>query len=44
MRAARTGLVVNMVLVIAKLLAGIAGHSYALVADAIESFTDTSPL
>jgi cation diffusion facilitator family transporter len=40
MQAARTGLVVNMVLVIAKLLAGIAGHSYALVADAIESFTD----
>ncbi len=30
----------NIVLVIVKLVAGIAGHSYALVADAIESFTD----
>jgi cation diffusion facilitator family transporter len=40
MRAARTGLFVNIVLVIVKLLAGIAGHSSALVADAIESFTD----
>jgi len=40
MRAAQTGLLVNIVLVIVKLLAGIAGHSYALVADAIESFTD----
>ena len=40
MRAALTGLFVNIVLVIVKLLAGIAGHSSALVADAIESFTD----
>jgi cation diffusion facilitator family transporter len=40
MRAAQTGLLVNIVLVIVKLLAGIAGHSSALVADAIESFTD----
>ena len=39
-RAAQTGLFVNIVLVIVKLLAGIAGHSSALVADAIESFTD----
>jgi cation diffusion facilitator family transporter len=39
-QAARAGLVVNIVLVIVKLLAGIAGHSSALVADAIESFTD----
>ena len=38
--AARTGLWVNIVLVIVKLLAGIAGHSHALVADAIESSTD----
>ena len=36
------GLLVNIVLVIVKLLAGIAGHSYALVADAIESSTDIS--
>jgi cation diffusion facilitator family transporter len=40
MRAALTGLLVNIVLVIVKLLAGIAGHSYALIADAIESSTD----
>jgi cation diffusion facilitator family transporter len=39
-RAALTGLFVNIVLVIVKLLAGIVGHSYALIADAIESFTD----
>jgi len=40
MQAAKTGLLVNILLVIVKLLAGIAGHSYALIADAIESFTD----
>jgi cation diffusion facilitator family transporter len=40
MRAAQTGLLVNIALVIVKLLAGVAGHSSALVADAIESFTD----
>ena len=40
MQAAQTGLFVNIVLVAVKLLAGIAGHSYALIADAIESFTD----
>jgi cation diffusion facilitator family transporter len=40
MRAALTGLLVNAVLVVVKLLAGILGHSYALVADAIESSTD----
>ena len=40
MKAALVGLFVNIVLVIVKLLAGIAGHSYALVADAIESSTD----
>ncbi len=39
-KAALVGLLVNIVLVIAKLLAGIGGHSYALVADAIESSTD----
>ena len=39
MRAAQAGLVVNIALVV-KLLAGIAGHSYALIADAIESITD----
>jgi len=40
MRAALAGLLVNAVLVVAKLLAGILGHSYALVADAIESSID----
>lgn len=40
MSTARTGLLVNIVLVTIKLLGGIAGHSYALVADAVESFTD----
>lgn len=40
MRAALTGLLVNVVLVVVKLLAGILGHSYALVADAVESSTD----
>jgi cation diffusion facilitator family transporter len=39
-KAARAGLLVNIALVTIKLLAGIAGHSYALIADAIESFTD----
>jgi cation diffusion facilitator family transporter len=39
-QAAQAGLFVNIILVIVKLLAGIAGHSYALIADAIESFTD----
>src|SRR3954467_13681945 len=40
MRAALTGFWVNAVLVVVKLMAGILGHSYALVADAIESSTD----
>jgi cation diffusion facilitator family transporter len=40
MTAARTGLWVNIVLVIVKLVAAIAGHSYALFADAIESSVD----
>jgi cation diffusion facilitator family transporter len=39
-RAAQVGLLVNGVLVIVKLLAGIVGHSYALIADAVESSTD----
>src|SRR4051795_10885777 len=40
MRAALAGLLVNAALVVVKLLAGILGHSYALLADAIESSTD----
>lgn len=39
-RAAQTGLIVNVLLVAVKLAAGILGHSYALVADAVESSTD----
>jgi cation diffusion facilitator family transporter len=39
-RAAQAGLFVNAALVVAKLAAGVAGHSYALVADAVESSTD----
>ena len=34
------GLVVNSLLAVAKLAAGIIGHSHALVADAVESFAD----
>jgi cation diffusion facilitator family transporter len=37
---ARTGLVVNGCLALVKLLAGILGHSYALIADAVESVAD----
>lgn len=40
MKAARTGLLVNIVLVVVKLVSGVAGHSYALIADAVESSTD----
>ena len=40
MQAALTGLWVNAAMVAVKLVAGILGHSYALVADAIESSTD----
>jgi cation diffusion facilitator family transporter len=40
MQAALAGMGVNAALVVVKLLAGIVGHSYALVADAIESSTD----
>jgi cation diffusion facilitator family transporter len=37
---ARTGLVVNGCLALVKLFAGIIGHSYALIADAVESVAD----
>lgn len=39
-RAAQAGLLTNAVLSLVKLIAGIAGNSYALVADAIESGAD----
>ncbi len=40
MRAARLGLLANIGLVLLKLVTGLVGNSYALVADAIESSTD----
>lgn len=39
-RSAQAGLAVNALLVVIKLLAGIVGNTYALVADAAESTTD----
>ena len=39
-RSAQAGLLINVVLVVVKLIAGILGSSYALIADAIESSTD----
>jgi cation diffusion facilitator family transporter len=39
-RAAQTALVVNSLLVVVKMAAGILGHTYALIADAVESSTD----
>lgn len=37
---ARLGIVVNLALAIVKAVAGVVGHSYALIADAIESTSD----
>jgi cation diffusion facilitator family transporter len=39
-RSTQAGLLVNAALAVAKLVAGLLGHSYALVADAIESAAD----
>lgn len=39
-RAAQTGLITNTLLVAAKLVAGVLGNTYALVADAVESAAD----
>lgn len=39
-RTALLGLTVNIALALGKLLAGLIGHSYALVADAVESLAD----
>ncbi len=39
-RTAQAGLLINVVLVVVKLIAGIVGNTYALVADAVESSTD----
>jgi cation diffusion facilitator family transporter len=40
LRATFAGIAVNFILGVAKLLAGIFGHSHALIADATESFAD----
>ena len=40
LRATFLGLAINAVLSVAKLAAGIFGHSHALIADAVESFAD----
>jgi cation diffusion facilitator family transporter len=40
MRASLLGLVINMILALGKLAAGILGHSHALIADATESLGD----
>ncbi|MFT3684275.1 MAG: cation diffusion facilitator family transporter [Phycisphaerales bacterium] len=39
-RVALIGLAVNLAMAVFKLLAGVVGHSYALIADAIESIAD----
>ena len=39
-RSAQTGLLINALLVVVKLVAGVVGNAYALVADAIESAAD----
>lgn len=39
-RAAQAGVVVNLSLAMVKFIAGVVGHSYALIADAIESAAD----
>jgi cation diffusion facilitator family transporter len=39
-RLAQTGLAINAVLVVVKIVTGIVGHSYALVADGVESSLD----
>lgn len=39
-RLAQAGMLLNMVLAIVKVLAGLIGHSYALIADGIESVAD----
>jgi cation diffusion facilitator family transporter len=39
-RTAQTGLLINAILAVVKIVAGVAGHSQALIADGIESTTD----
>jgi cation diffusion facilitator family transporter len=39
-RSAQAGLFTNAILAVVKILAGVVGHSYALIADGVESTTD----
>jgi len=39
-RSAQAGLLANALLAVVKILAGVVGHSYALIADGVESITD----
>jgi len=39
-RSAQLGMLINVLLAIIKLVAGVVGHAYALIADAIESIAD----
>lgn len=39
-RLAQTGLLINAVLVVVKIVTGVVGHSYALIADGVESSLD----
>ena len=41
-RAAQTGVVVNLTLSVAKIAAGIVGNTYALIADGVESLADVA--
>jgi cation diffusion facilitator family transporter len=41
-RAAQAGAAANLVLAFAKIAAGVVGHTYALVADGVESFADVA--
>jgi cation diffusion facilitator family transporter len=41
-RAAQTGVAINLALAVAKIAAGIAGHTYALIADGVESLADVA--
>jgi cation diffusion facilitator family transporter len=40
LRSAQTGVLVNIALAVTKLIAGVVGHTYALIADAVESTVD----
>jgi cation diffusion facilitator family transporter len=41
-RAAQAGVAINLTLALVKIAAGIVGHTYALIADGVESFADVA--